>query len=410
MRISNPLLIGIFIILFIAFNAYIIPQQRRVQLEIDKKATWEIPTTIDLSLDYALLGPNSLIQSVSTELEFQLQSFDIKTGELMRTKVFADEMGSPNEIVCIGNALYIAFTTDRIYKLDATTLEVLWKTNWNLGSFNRTEVNIEQSKDLILISSFNRYSNFYSFIKQETGELYHEKVIDKELIVKNPIKNLFMPFQAINWGAYYNFKNNQLIFNTTKKFIQFIEDDYLVDINDSLSLSSFTIESQRYTYKKNHKRSDLSSTFISRKEALYLKNKVTGAFSKRITNIQASTQSIIFLLEQKENSSYPNNIPIVDYVFIGKTDSYSNFNVQNIASTPQAYVSGNYFIALDPSNSQGSHQEILLVDLSHLRIKQSFYVPFDQVVLKLFCDQNQIYALVQKPDEKTYWIVVPIAS
>jgi hypothetical protein len=408
MRISNPLLIGIFIILLVALNTYVIPEQRKVQLQLDKKVIWEIPTAVDIILDYTLLGPNSLIQSVSTESHFQLQSFDLKTGKLIQTKVFSEEIGLAHQVECIENALYVVFANSSIYKLDATTLEIRWKTDWKLEVYDWISISIEASKDLILIAAFNPYSNFYTFIEQETGAIYARQKREQEYIVEEPIAAIFEQQGDINWGTYYNFKNNKFIFDTIWKSIHFIEDDYLMDISNPLTLTSFAINSERYIYKKTYERSYVTRPFVERKKALYLKTGLKRAFSKELTNIQTSTQSIVFCFQEKEDQAALYDLHTVNYVFLGKDAPYADLSIQNMAYSPRAYASEDYFVALELSTQAKSHQEILLIDLNDLGIKESFYAPSDQVVLKLFCDQKQVYALVQKPDKKTYWLAVPI--
>ncbi|MBL4650968.1 MAG: hypothetical protein JKY03_14650 [Aureispira sp.] len=407
MRISNKLLIGLFIIVLIALNFYVIPQQKKVQLELDNKVVWEIPTSINVPLDYTLLSSNSLIQSVSTGLHFQLQSFDLKTGKQMHSKVFLKEVGSASNVICIEDALYVIFATSGIYKLDATTLEVIWRIDWKVEIYNWAKINVEQSKDLILVSYFNHYWNFYTFIKQNTGEIYYQKMIDKTVIIENDITDIFSPLKHSNWGAYYNYKNSNFVLDTTNKDILSIGDNYLMDISDQLKLTSFAYgpNSRKYTYQ----RSNLGMPFLSRTKALFLESEITASYKKEITTIQANARSSIFCFEYKEKYASSNNTNLVDYVFLKKDAPHANLSIHNIAASPQAYVSTNYFVALQPKHQSQSHQEVLILDLNTLSLKQSFYLPLKQDLLKLFCDQNQVYALVRKADGKTYWLAVSIA-
>jgi hypothetical protein len=407
MRISNKILIGLFILVLIALNLHIIPQQRKVQLELEKNAIWKIPTLVDISLGYVLFSPNSLIQSFSNEHKFKLQSFDLKTGELMHTKVFSKEIGAANKVVCIKEALYVVFATSGIYKLDATTLEVIWRTDWSLEVYNWEAIDIERSKDLILISSFNPYWSFYSFIKEETGEIDYYQRQPNESIIKDAIINIFSPYKGEhNWADYYNFKNHKFIFDDKSKEILFIEDDYLLDISDSLNLISFAYDYR--SYKNIHTRSSSMEPFTTRKNALFLKNGITASYKKKITNVQTSNQSFIFCFEKVKTST--SNDIIVDYALIKKNTYRSDLYIHNVVATPQAYVSDDYFVTLIASNQSQNHKEILITDLNTLKVKQSFYLPFEQKLLKLFCDQNHLYTLIQKADGKTYWLAIPITS
>lgn len=407
MRISNNLLIGIFITVLITLNLYVIPKQRKVQLELGKNALWEIPRAINLALDYVFLSSNSLIQSSSEEAKFKLQSFDLETGEVMHSKVFSKEIGLANQVACIEDALYVVFATSAVYKLNAHTLEVIWRIDWKLEIYNWEAINIEQSKDLILISSFNPYWRFYTFIKQETGEVHYYKKQENEYIIKDAISNIFSPYKEHYWDAYYNFKRHKFVFDNISKEILFIEDDCLVDISDSLALMSFAYDQE--SYKSAHTRIRSTEPFITRETFLHLKHGISLSHQKEITQIQSSIQSVVFLFEKTEHSPLYKDVT-VDYVLVKKDASEPDLHIHNIATTPQAYLSDDYFVALDASNSPQEHQKILIADLDNLSFKKSFYVPSEQKLLKLLCDHNQLYALIRKADRKTYWLAIPIAS
>jgi hypothetical protein len=409
MRISNNFLIGIFIIALISLNLYVIPQQKKVQLELDNKVVWEIPTSADIFSDYVLLSPNSLIQSVNTGLHFELQSFDLKTGKQIHSKVFLKEDNLVSSVICIENALYVVFATSGIYKLDATTLEVIWRTDWKVEIYNWAKINVEQSKDLILVSYSNHYWNFYTFIKQNTGETYYHQMIDKTTIIENDITGIFSPLKHSNWGAYYNFKNNKFVLDTTNKDIMYIGDNYLMDISDPLKLISFAYGSNSRKY--THQRNNLGTPFLTRKKALFLESGIIASYRKEITNIQAKNQSIVFRFENKKEyttSNKKNYSKNLNYAFLKKGAPHAGLDIQNIAATPQAYLSDDYFVALDASAPSQSHREIMIIDLNTLSLKQSFYLPLEQDLLELFCDKEQVYALVRKADKKTYWLAVPI--
>lgn len=407
MRISNPFLISLFVIVLIALNLYIIPQQRKVQFELDKKAVWKVLSSVDIVLDYTLLGSNSLIESVGNEVEFRLRSFDLETGKLLHTKIFSDEIGLASQVVCIENALYVIFATSRIYKLDATTLEVLWKTDWSLSVYNWTEINVEQSKNLILIAASNTYLNFYTFLNEATGDIYYQQEIAKDYIVENSIVDIFAARKGVKWGAYYNFKNNKFVLDTSSKSILFIEDDYLTDISDSLNLRSLKYSS--INYKNYYKRYDTNDDFHLKRQAIDLSTGITNSHIKEITNIQATPKCIVFSFEIREDERTYRYVPVVDYAFLGEEETSPSLNIHNVEVQTETCLSEDYFVALrNNANKAQVHQELMLIDLNKLYIKPSFYVPWDQQVLKLLCDQKQLYVLVQKTDGKTYWIALPL--
>lgn len=408
MRISNHFLVGIFILVLIALNIYIIPQQKKEQLELENKAVWEIPTSVDLDLNYVVFSPNSLIQSLNNTLHFQLQSFDTKTGKRIQTKVFSKEIGVAQQVVCIEDALYVVFATSSIYKLDARTLEVLWRTDWKLGIYNWIDISVEQSKDLLLIASSNPYLNLYTFIKQETGEIYTQQRKQQSSMVENTISDIFSPLKQNNWSAYYNFKQNKLVFDSANKDILLLGNNYLMDLNDSLKLTSFAYGSKYL--QKTHERSSIEIPFRTKEKLFYLTTGKTDSDVKEITSIQTSAQNIIFRFETKEKRAPTEALDFVDYSFLKKGARYTHLNIHNIAASPKAYLSDAYFVALDVRLHSQSHQEIFIIDLNDLNSQQSFYLPLEQDLLALFCDQKQVYALVRKADKKTYWLAVAIDS
>lgn len=401
MKISTPLLIISIIIVLITLNVYVIPQQRKVQLQLDKKAIWKVPTPIDYD---RIITPYSLIELVDTEPMFQLKSIDKKTGKAIKLKEFSEEIGTAHKVVCIKEALYVIFAGSSIYKLDAKTLEVLWKTDWALGSYSFEAISIEQAKDLILISYSNYYLNFYTFLKEETGAFYYEEKASKDSITTYFIPDIFKPKDSSNWSRYYNFKAHKLVFDNISKDVRFIKDYYLIDISDSLHLKAFDYDSHSY-YKKNYQRSGSTLPFNTRKKALFLAHEIKESYNKEIANIQTSIQSIVFRFENTENSSYKKSK--ADYVFLEKEGPYPKLSILNIASSPQPAISDDYFVALNSYSYSHDYQEILLIDLNDLSKKQTFYIPTGQTVEQLLCDNERLYALVRESYAESYWLAVP---
>jgi hypothetical protein len=403
MRISNNFLIGIFIIVLLALNLYVIPQQKKVQLELDNKAVWEVAVTIDYD---RIITPYSLIELIDSEPVFQLKSIDKNTGKSIKFKDFPDEIGAAHKVAYLEDAIYVIFALSSIYKLDPKTLEILWKIDCNLSIYNWESMSIEQSKDLILIYYNTYYKDFYVFLEKETGALFYETRNSRNSKIIRSISAIFHPKKEGNWGRYYNFKNNKFVFDTISKDIQFTDKEYLANISDSLNLTSFVYGSK--SFQKTHQRSHTGMPFNTRKKALFLENEIAGFLKKEITNIQVKTQSILFHFENKEKNASSDNTNLTDYVFFKKGAPHVNLSLQNIATSPQPYASDDYFVGLDANNQPQSHQKVLLINLNDLSIKQSFYIPLGQDLLKLFCDEKQIYALVRKADRKTYWLAVPI--
>lgn len=407
MRISNNLLIGIFIIVLLALNLYVIPQQKKVQLELDNKAIWEVAVTVDYD---RIITPYSLIELIDSEPVFQLKSIDKNTGKSTKFKNFPDEIGAAHKVAYLEDAIYVIFALSSIYKLDPKTLEILWKIDCDLSIYNWEAMSIEQSKNLLLICYNTYYTDFYVFLEKETGALFYETKNSRNSKIIRSISDIFHPEEEGkeegNWGRYYNFKNSKFVFDTISKDIQFTDKEYLVDISDSLYLTSFLHGSE--SFRKTHKRSHTGMPFSTRKKALSLEHEIPDFLHKEITNTQVKTQSIFFRFENKEKNASSYNTNLSDYVFFEKGDPPVNLSLQNIATSPQPYASDDYFVGLVANKERQSHQKVVLIDLNFLILKQSFYAPFGQDLLKLFCDEKQIYALVRKVDGKKYWLAVPI--
>ena len=325
----------------------------------------------------------------------------------MHTKVFSEEVGAANKVVCIANDLYVVFVTSAIYKLNATTLEVIWRTDWTLEIYNWTEINVEQSKDLILIASSNPYWNFYTFLKQETGEIYARQKTDNSVTIENTIADIFPPLDQDNWDRYYNFHTDHFILDAATKDIIYIGDHHMMDISNPLSLVTFAYGAN--SFKSTHKRVLTNVSFRSKKQALFLEKKIANSFQKEITDIQTSRYSILFRFAKKnDHAVYPKENHPTDYVFLRKDASYPSLVLQNISSIPLPYLSDDYFVAADASTQFSNYQEIKIVNLKTLKVEQSYYIPFEQNLLKFFCDQNQLYVLVSKANREKYWLALPI--
>lgn len=409
MRVFHPFFIGISIIVLIALNIYVIPQQRKVQLQLEKKAIWKIP--IQAGLDW-IITPYSLIELMDSEPIFQLKSIDKKTGKTIKLKDFPDEIGAARKVDYVGDAIYVIFIGSNIYKLDSKTLEVLWKVDCNLDIYNWEAINMEQSRELLFIHYNDYHTNFYTFLEQETGVIYYEEKNPRNSTQTYAIPAIFAPQEESNWARYHHFKNQNFIFDKTTKELLFVDAEQLMSPNDSLKLISFKARANNY-YRQINSRYNSLDSFVTREELIYLTNGIPQAYEKSITSIQVSSKTILFRFEKVDNLKYSNRYPnTADYTFLEKEKDQTSLSLQNISVDASSCLSDNYFVTIQTNstnvNYNQRYKEIVIIDLNKLDFKEALYLPFEQKIKQLLCDEEQLYVFVQASNGDHYCVAVPL--
>lgn len=408
MRISNPFVIGFFITLFIVLNIFIIPRQRKVQREIDKKAIWTIKS--DEAILDMLVTPYCLVQLVDTEPIFQLKSFNKATGEAMELINFSTEIGAAEKVVYTNDVIYLVFANGNIYQLDAQTLLTNWKVNIDLKIYDYQSISVEQTRDLLLVATKNTYNSFYFFLETTTGNSVYNTHRTSDAIQPESLPVFFDSKEQESWGTYYNFKEHHLIFNKKASTYFYSINEYIVDLNDSLELSSFDLE--QLGYQKTYERYTANAPFFPRQIKLDLDINILEYYNKEITDTQFGSKSTVFRFEEI-NPQYYRSIPTVDYSFLKNGAQSTSLSLNNIHKNAIKYTSNDYFITLrgDHPDYNQSHSELVIVDLSDLSFKAPLYIPIEQIVVKVLCDKEQIYLFLKKEENnKVYCSALPISS
>ena len=327
-------------------------------------------------------------------------------------KDFPDEIGAARKVDYVGDAIYVMFIGSNIYKLDSKTLDVLWRVDCNLDIYNWEAINMEQSRELLFIHYNDYHTNFYMFLEQETGVVYYEEKNPRNSTKTYAIPAIFTPQEEGNWARYHHFKNQNFIFDKTTKKLLFVDAEQLMNPNDSLKLISFKARANNY-YRQINSRYNSLDSFVTREELIYLTNGIPQAYEKSITSIQISSKTILFRFEKVDDLKYSNRYPnTADYTFLEKEKDQTSLSLQNISLGASSCLSDNYFVTIQSNstnvNYNQRYKEIVIIDLNKLDFKEALYLPFEQKIKQLLCDEEQLYVFVQASDGDHYCVAVPL--
>lgn len=393
MRISNPFFIGFCITLFIVLNIFIIPQQKKKQRQVDKKAIWTIES--DEEILSMLVTPYNLIQLVDNEPIFQLKTFNKATGEVMGLVSFTDEIGAAEKVIYTDDAIYLVFANGNIYQLDAQTLFTNWKVKVDLKLYDARNIQIEQVKDLLLVSTSNSYNHFYFFLQTTTGDSVHYTYKTYDAASSEPLPVFFDSEEQGSWERYYNFKEHHLIFDQITSDCLYTGQELITNLSDSLKIISFDLD--ELEYQKIYKRYTTNTPFSTRQKKLDLSKNIIEYYDKEITHAEIGPKCTVFCFDKINRRNIYRSVPTVDYSFLKSGDQSASLSLQNIHQDAIECISNDYFITLrgDHPNHNQSHIEIIMIDLNDLSFKKPFYVPTEQRITKVLCDKEQVYLFLK---------------